>query len=285
MRIGNSGAGLLDQGRSGWPAELHLRFARQEARTALIENRHQGPARVQRAFYPEASGRAHVYLLHPPGGYVGGDCQALSVQCDPHAEVLLTTPSATKCYRSLGPTVSLQQRFSVGRRAYLEWLPQETIVFNGARVSNMVRVDLCSDASFLGWDILCLGRPASAELFTSGFFNQRFSVWRDGKPLWIERGDYEGGSALLQNRFGLGGHAVTATFICTEVSESVMRSLRSEDENAKNCLSISQIADILIVRYLGGSAEEARKAFVRLWGIIRREGWNAPACEPRVWST
>lgn len=279
------GATTGDPGPHGWPAELFLRFGRREARTVLLENRHRGPARVQRPFYPEASGRAHVYLLHPPGGYVGGDRQALDVRCEPNAQVLLTTPSATKCYRSLGPTVSLQQTLSVARGARLEWLPQETIVFNGARVRNAVRVDLDSEAAFLGWDILCLGRPASAEQFSSGFFSQRLSVWRDGGPLWVERGDYEGGSVLLQDRFGLGGHTVTATFICTSVGGSVLDLLRSEGECTENCLSVSQNGDILVARYLGASADEARKAFVRLWRIVRREEWHAPACEPRVWST
>ncbi len=86
---------------------------------------------VQRPFYPEG-GTCHVYLLHPPGGVVGGDQLELQVQSEPGSHALITTPAATKFYRAgPHPHSLLQQNLQV-RDATLEWLPQETIVFDGA---------------------------------------------------------------------------------------------------------------------------------------------------------
>ena len=89
-------------------ASLALRFARQGGRTALVANRHRGPARVQRPFYPEGTRCAHAYLLHPSSGYVGGDTQTLDVGCGEGALALLTTPAAAKYYRSSGPCPDLR---------------------------------------------------------------------------------------------------------------------------------------------------------------------------------
>ena len=193
----------------GWDASLALRFARHGPRTALVANRHHGPARVQRPFYPEGPECVHAYLLHPPGGYVGGDSQILDVHCGRDAAVLLTTPAATKFYKSLGPFVRQRMDFTLAAGARLEWLPMEAIVFHEARVQSTVRIDLAAGASFAGWDIVCLGRPASHEPFASGVFDQRFSVWREGLPLWMEHAVYEGGNAVLQQKYGLGGPAYT----------------------------------------------------------------------------
>ncbi|HUW98015.1 MAG TPA: urease accessory protein UreD [Acidiferrobacter sp.] len=270
---------------SGWDARLFLRFAPQGERTILTENRHAGPLRVQRPFYPEACGRAHTYLLHPPGGFVGGDRQTLLVHCEADSRVLLTTPAAAKCYKSLGPIVYQDQTLLVGKGASLEWLPQETIVFDEARFANSVRVELHPDAAFLGWDIVCFGRPAGGQLFRTGFFDQRLSLWRAGRPLWIEHAAYEGGGALLRGAFGLGGHTVSGTFICTHIDQPLVERLRAEAAVGPELLSVTRNGDILIARYLGDSAQVARETLSRLWHIIRRDRFGATAYEPRIWRT
>lgn len=269
----------------GWDAQLCLRFARRGVRTTLVTNRHSGPSRVQRPFYPEGPECVHAYLLHPPGGYVGGDRQDIDVCCEEGAQVLLTTPAATKYYKSLGPVVRQRILLTVDVGARLEWLPMEAIVFHEARVTSTLRVELRASAAFVGWDIVCLGRPASNECFGAGVFDQRFSIWRDGLPLWVERALYEGGHAMLGQALGLGGHTVYATLICTNMGGFDGSGLRALCGDGPDLLSFSEIGEILVVRYLGDNAQRAREALARVWHIVRRAHFGVAASEPRIWQT
>src|SRR6476620_11342443 len=119
--------------RAGWEAALDLEFAARGARTILARRASIGPLVVQRPFYPEGD-VAHVYLVHPPGGVVGGDQLRLNVLAREGAHALITTPAATKFYRSDG-RVAHQRQEIVADAASIEWLPQETIVFPDARAS------------------------------------------------------------------------------------------------------------------------------------------------------
>ena len=127
---------------AGWSAELDLGFEVVAGKSALVRNRHRGPLAVQRAFYPESNDLAHVYLLHPPGGIVAGDQLTVRVHVAPGARALVTTPAATKFYRSEGRVAEQTQLLRVSEGASLEWLPQETIVFGSAQVSTKTRVEL-----------------------------------------------------------------------------------------------------------------------------------------------
>ncbi|CAN0465315.1 unnamed protein product, partial [Phaeothamnion confervicola] len=146
-----------------WRAELDLEFALRGARTRLTAQRHCGPLLVQRPFHPEAGDVCHAYLIHPPAGIVGGDELHLSVQVHSHAQVLLTTPAATRFYRSSALVSQLKQQFVVADHASLEWLPQENLLFDSARARIATSVHLAPHARFIGWEILCLGRPACGE--------------------------------------------------------------------------------------------------------------------------
>src|SRR5262245_47867081 len=158
---------------ASWQARLELRFRAARDRTVLAERRHLGPLVVQRPFYPEG-GICHVYLVHPPGGIVGGDALELQVQAEPGSHALITTSAATRFYRAgPHPHASLRQTLHV-QDATLEWLPQETIVFDGARARSRTQVHLQGTSRFLGWEILCLGRPANAERFLHGDLHQDF---------------------------------------------------------------------------------------------------------------
>ena len=122
----------------GWHAELELGFVQREARTVLSHRHHQGPLRVQRPFYPEG-GVCHVYIVHPPGGVVGGDRLELRVACGEGTHVLLTTPAAGKFYRS-GERPQRQRISFDLHGSTLEWLPQETIYYPGATVRQQLEI-------------------------------------------------------------------------------------------------------------------------------------------------
>jgi urease accessory protein len=191
----------------GWQARLELAFERRGARTILARRRHEGPLVVQRPFHPEPDGCCHLYLLHPPGGVAGGDDLEVVVDAGSGA-TLLTTPAATKIYRTRGPEARISQTLSVRSGAVLEWLPQETIVFGGARARTLTRVELEPDARFIGWEITCLGRPASGDDFASGTLDQRVELWENGEPLLLDRLLLEATAADRRADWGWGGRSV-----------------------------------------------------------------------------
>jgi urease accessory protein len=131
---------------SCWQAELRLEFGLCGARTVLEGNRHRGPLRVQKALYPEGEGVCQAIVLHPPSGIAGGDRLSLTAHLGPGAHAQLTTPGAGKWYRSAGLEASQTLDFTLAAGAALEWLPQETIVFDGARARMGATVALAADA-------------------------------------------------------------------------------------------------------------------------------------------
>jgi len=170
---------VLDAG--GWLASLDLEFALSGSRTVLARRSHVGPLVVQRPFYPEGD-VCHVYLVHPPGGVVGGDTLELRAQVRDGAHALITTPAATKFYRSEGRLARQVQDIALDAATF-EWLPQETILFPDAYASIGTRVRLTERSKFIGWEIVCYGRPASGLKYASGRAHQDFELWLNDTPL------------------------------------------------------------------------------------------------------
>ena len=273
-----------------WQGELTLGFAARGGGTALVERRHRGPLQVQRAFHPEGPGVCHVYLLHPPGGLVAGDELEVNVQVAAGAHALLTTPASTKVYRSgRGQLARQQQRLQVAAGGRLEWLPQDTIVYEGAEVALATRVELAGDAAFLGWEMVCLGRPASGDRFTRGSCRQRFEVFRDGQPLVIERLRADGGGPLQAAAWGLGGVAVNATVVCTPAGPDdleLARAALAEAPAADTVLAAATLVDgALVVRARGADPAAVRARLERLWNTLRPCVLGRPPCPPRIWLT
>jgi urease accessory protein len=272
---------------SGWHAELTLGFVARDGRSVLERRRHRGPLQVQRPFYPEGDAVCHVYLLHPPGGVVGGDQLRIDIGVDAGAQALVTTPAAGKLYRSAGRLAAIDQHLNVAADAVLEWLPQETIVFDGAHAAMSTQVDLAANANFIGWEIVCLGRPASDERFTRGSLRQRFEIRREATPVWVESSRYTGADAALDARWGLRGHSVSGTLVCTTVMPGLVTQVREAwDAVPGNALvSATQLDQVLVCRYLGDDAEQARAFFTTAWAVLRPAVLDRAACAPRIWAT
>lgn len=269
-----------------WQASLQLRFGVRDGRSLLSERRHHGPLQVQRAFYPEGPSPCHAYVLHPPGGLVAGDVLEIDVAVDAGAAALLTTPAATKVYRGDDrPPATARQRLAVAAGATLEWLPQETILFDGARADLETRIDLAEGSAFVGWESLCLGRPSVGETLSRGFCRQAIELWRSGRPLCLERARLDGAAPVLQAAWGLAGAPVTATFFATPASAACLPAVRAVDLPAGDLGSATLLDDVLVCRYLGPSAERARHYFSRIWQLIRPSVIGRPAHPPRIWST
>ncbi|WP_455197920.1 urease accessory protein UreD [Kaarinaea lacus] len=267
---------------SHWVARLELGFQSRGDRTVLAHRHHQGPLVVQKPFYPEGDS-CHTYLLHPPGGVVGGDQLSIDIAVAQKAHALITTPGSGKLYRSAGPVARIEQQLRVEDQGVLEWLPQDTILFAGCNVDMLTRVDLDQHARFIGWEILCLGRPTSGESFDRGHCRQRVELWRDGLPVVLERNRFKGGDPLLTASWGLQDYPVTATMVATPANKEILEAVR--DTVKDNGFSATLLDDVLVCRYLGLQGEHARKAFTQAWTVIRPLLLNKPACPPRIWAT
>ncbi len=273
---------------AGWQARLNLEYGQRGDATILTRRVHTGPLRVQKPFYPEGGKVCHSVLLHPPAGIVGGDELAITVSVGDNAHALLTTPGAAKWYRSAAPWATQQLKLVVEKEATLEWLPQETIVFDGARAAMETGIVLDATASFIGWEVLCLGRRASGERFDAGTLTLATRIERASRPIWLERGVLEGGSALLHSPAGLAGYSVSATLLAagknlTPMLLAACRELAPAESGVVHGLTL--LPEVLVARYLGHSSEAARGWFVALWNLLRPALIGRPAHIPRIWNT
>lgn len=273
--------------QAGWEAGLRLAFGRNDRGTVLQSAEHFGPLRVQRPFYPEGP-VCHVYLLHPPGGMVAGDNLSIALDLEEGTHSLITTPAAGKLYRVAARARPQYQGVSahVCKGAALEWLPQETIGFNGAVGELRNRFELESGATLIGWDILCLGRRASGETFDSGRLKQRIEIYRDGQPVFLDRMVIEGGSQMQAAPWGLNGQPVVGTLFaalgdcCTPDPDALRAHLPDGLE-----WGITRRGEMLLARYLGQSSEACRRGFEKLWEVLRPALLQRPAIRPRIWNT
>ena len=284
----------------GWHAGLKLGLQVSGERTVLKTVDHIGPLRVQRPFYPEGA-PCHVYLLHPPGGMVGGDSLAIALKLEQRAHSLVTTPAAGKLYRVANGVEPQYQgvKARLAEGAVLEWLPQETIIFDGARGELLSRFDLAGDAVLIGWDIVCLGRRASGETFESGEVTQKIQVYRDDKPVFIDRVRFEGGGTVLGQPWGMNTKTVSGTLFVSVLGDvplsvdefrAALFETVAEDTPERHHWGLSvkgggRSGQLLLVRYLGDSAERCRQGFERIWGLLRPALLSRPVARPRIWNT
>lgn len=266
---------------NGWQARLELGFATRAGRTALVHRQQRGPLAVQRPFYPEG-GACHVYLLHPPGGVVGGDSLCIQAHVNEGAHALVTTPGATKFYLSAGDTAEQIQTLRVATGAALEWLPQENIFFPGAIAKLITRIELSEGARFIGWETQCLGLPVNGERFDCGQVEFQLRIEHEGKPLLLERLTVN--AQRFNGAAGLRGFPVSATLVATPAGRVELDHIRELLADASSA-AVTLLDDLLVVRYLGDSTEQCRKLFIAIWAALRTTVIGRAPCPPRIWST
>jgi urease accessory protein len=284
---------------SGWQAHLALRFQATEGRTHLAHRRHYGPLLIQRVFHPEAPAGAgalaaepcHAYVLHPPGGVVSGDELQLEVEVQPGAHALLTTPAAGKFYRrgqyaGGEPRVArLIQTLHV-QGGVLEWLPQENIFYPDTAVELRTLVQLHAGARFIGWEMGCLGLPASQASLGDGAVHQSFELWHGAEALLLERINIE--RACLQARWGLAGHSALGTWLAFPATVrhlALARAAAATLNCADTTLACTLVDGVLSCRGLAARADRLKQAFTQLWRALRPELLGRRAIAPRIWAT
>ncbi|HTE14393.1 MAG TPA: urease accessory protein UreD, partial [Burkholderiales bacterium] len=245
-----------------WRANLALDYQRRGERTVLAARRHDGPLVVQKALYPEGDAVCHSIIVHPPAGIVGGDSLEIDARIGAQGHALLTTPGAAKWYRSAGSWAQQRNAFVVDEDACLEWLPQETIVFDGALAQLETSVQLGKRARYIGWEVLCLGRAGSGERFERGQCVSRVSMLRDGKPIWLERGGIAAGGLLMRSAAGLFGKTVCGTLLAVAENVDTVALGECRAITAKSGdTAVTRLPGVMVARYLGDSSEAAKQYF------------------------
>ncbi len=269
---------------NNWHGKLNLIYANSQDKTQVIHSYYQAPLKVQRPFYPESDAICHSVILHTAGGVVGGDKLSCDFHLEPKSQVLITTAAATKIYRSN----DLQARQNIDVKldidTSLEWLPQETIVFDGANYRQDLRVELAKNATFLGWEITRFGRSARGEKFLQGEWRSNTEIWQEGKPLWIDRQWIPGCEEVFYSPHGLAGKPVVGTLVW--VGNSVSPEIVTQARNLRSCVGdvgVTRLEHGFLCRYRGSVSSEVRNWFIDVWQLLRRSFLNRDVCIPRVW--
>ncbi|MDQ2929189.1 MAG: urease accessory protein UreD [Pseudomonadota bacterium] len=270
---------------------MALRYCRRDGRT-LVHDRHDGPLRVLKSLHPEGDEVCHSVLIHPPGGVVGGDTLSIDVDVESSAHALLTTPGATRFYRSAGRPAAqtLVARAAAGAR--LEWLPLETIAYSGCIAENRTRFVLAEGAEMIGWDVTALGLPASGQPFERGRFTQTIEI----PDCWLERGTMHGDDRkLLDSPLGWAGQSVLATLwfaTGSALAESRREVLLEAARAAMQAHALRPLAGVsavqtrvVVARALASRVEPAMELLTRIWSVWRLAAWGRAPCPPRVWQT
>ncbi len=261
---------------------MQLTFAQHAGRTRLVERQHVGPLLVQRPFYPEGPS-CHAYIVHPPGGVVGGDELRMEVDVGVASHTLLTTPAAAKFYRSDGRTAR-QDQILRAEGSVLEWLPQESIFYPRAIVRSTTRIELRSGAKFIGWELACLGLPARDQPFHAGELRLSLELWVEGLPLLMDRLRINGAEGLTGTRWGLGGHEAIGTMLVYPATSAMVDAVRSLQPRGVE-LGVTLVDNVLVCRALAAQAEPIKRTFVECWRTLRPLLIDRPAVPPRIWAT
>lgn len=242
---------------------------------------------MQKPLYPEGPAVAHLLIVHPPAGIAAGDRLEIDVDVASQANALVTTPGATQWYRSDGPHARQDVTLAVAPGACLEWLPQQGIVFDGARVETSIAIACASGATCIGWDVVALGRRAAGERFMRGALRQDLTLSCDGRTVWRERARLDGGDGLIGSAVGWNGHHVSGVFWAwgATLQEAELDRCR-EATIAHRHAGVTALHDgLLVARALSDSGERVRELFQRLWAIVRPAMTGRIATLPRIWAT
>jgi urease accessory protein len=274
-----------------WRAQLKLDYTQEAGRT-VARFAHDGPLRILQSLYPEGGAVCHNVLVHPPGGLVGGDTLSIQVSAAGNSHGLITTPGATRFYKSDGEPALQETHIHLRDAARLEWLPLETLCHSGCLGENSLRIDLAPQAEFIGWDVIALGLPHAKAPFERGSFLQHI----EAPSVWLERGRIDALDArLLRSPLGLAGNNCLASLFFVAGSKidrtrkqralDVARAVVGSHELRLSAGATSPNAQVVIVRVLAPVVEPAMQLLKAVWASWRAELWGMAPATPRIWST
>ena len=273
-----------------WQAELSLDYLNENHRS-VARYVHKGPLRILKSLYPEGDAVCHNVLVHPPGGLVGGDTLDMTVTVGSGAHGLVTTPGATRFYKSDAGLATQQLKARVEDGARLEWLPLEAIAYNQCDALNRAVFDLSPSGEMMAWDITALGLPAAGMPFDQGTFRQHLEI----KGAWLERATLSASDTrLINSPLGLAGHKCMATLVFASgsamASARLERGLASARERVEahglrlQAGVTSPHPQIMVARVLAPVTEHAMQLLKQIWAVWRQDMWQLGSTPPRLWN-
>jgi urease accessory protein len=226
-------------------------------------------------------------LLNTSGGIVGGDALRVAVRLETGAAAVVTTQAAEKAYRSAGAEATVEVDLDLADETWLEWLPQETILFDGALLRRTLRVDLGPRARLVAADMLVFGRRARGEQFQTGLFSDRWEVRLGRRLVWADvlRLAPEPG-ALLEAPFGFAGAGAFATCIYVAADAEDQIGLARTLAKGKGLHSgVTCIGRVLVVRWLAADPTPLRPVLQRFCARFRHMVGGLPERVPAIWQT
>ncbi len=278
-----------------WNATLDLNYSLRKTKDAdktVAHFQHSGPLRILQSLYPEGHAICHNVLVHPPGGLVGGDVLDMRINVAAGAHGLLTTPGATRFYRSDVKPALQRTAVALAADARMEWLPLEAIAYSGCRAENRLTLLLEPGAEMMGWDVTALGLPAANKPFEAGYFCQHL----EAPGIWLERANIKAlDSLLLRSPLGLAGYSCFATLFFIAGSklgrdrrQAALDAARRVIEMHPLCATAgatSPDGQVVLVRALAPVVEPAMALLRSVWLAWRSEMWQIKAASPRIWTT
>lgn len=262
-----------------------VRFEHRHGATRLATLYHHDPLRVLLPD-PRPGDPPAAVLVTTSGGMVGGDRLDIALSAGPGARALITTQAAEKVYRSTGADCRIDTRVSVEEGGWLEWMPQEAIVFEGSRLRRLTRLDLAGDARLIAGEMLVFGRAAFGETVTRGLVRDAWEVALDGRPIWADALHLDGDVAeALAHPAGFGGAGACATLLhAGPDAAGFLDTVRGEAERFEGVrIGATAFPGLLVARILGGEARAVRRAYAGLWSHLRAAAGGLPARLPRLW--
>ena len=274
-----------------WHASLSLDYSLSAEKT-VAHFRHDGPLRILRSLYPEGDAICHNVLVHPPGGLVGGDTLDMKFNVASGAHGLVTTPGATRFYKSLGKHALQRTHVKLDAGARMEWLPLEAICYSGCLAENRLTMDLAPDAELMGWDVTAFGLPSAGQPFDAGHFCQHIEV----PGVWLERATIKALDTLLLNSpLGMAGQRCMATLFFVAGSKLERTRRQAALDKAREVINAHPLCatagatspdgQVVVVRVLAPVVEPAMALLKQVWLVWRNHFWQKTAASPRIWST
>ena len=260
-----------------------------QGRTRLRDLYQSDPCRV---LFPRPAAGAPFegIVVTTSGGIVGGDRIAIRVEAGDSSVATITTQAAEKIYRSAGPDSCLAIELTIGSDGLLEWMPQETILFDGALLRRTTTIDAAPGSRLLCGEIIVFGRRARGEKFTHGFLHDSWRVTEGGRLIWADALHLADDIDAIMNRASsFDGAAALGTLVYrADDAGRHLDDVRAilQDSRDDRCIAAATCLDsLLIMRFLGTDAAATRGAVADFWSGFRSTVLNLPANLPTVWKT
>ena len=273
-----------------WRADLKLDYTLESQRT-VARYLHQGPLRILQSLYPEGDQICHNVLVHPPGGLVGGDTLDIQVNVAEGAHALVSTPSATRFYKSGGQAALQQVTATLAPGSRLEWLPLEAIAYNDCEATNRAIFNLAPTAELMAWDVMALGLPSSDMAFAKGHCQQLLEI----PGVWLERGNLRGDDTRwLNSPLGLAGQKCLASLVFASGNNLEPQRAAQALEAAREVLEAHPLRlqagvtcahpQVIVLRVMSPLVEPSMDLLKKVWAVWRHTLWALPSTPPRIWS-